>query len=413
MRFQPGRHRLVRQQHELFDQPVSDVPLEGDDLLHHSAFVHDQLGLVQVEVDRAAPPACVVEDLKELTHQLEHRHQRGVARRQLGIAVGQNRVHGGVRHPLVAVDDPVVKFAANDVAAAIDLHQAGLHQPIDMGIQAAQPGRQLRRKHVHGTLGKVHRRAALVGLAVERAPLLHVMRDVGNVHAEPVVAVRQPADGDGIVEVARVLAVDGHGGQIAKVGAAADIPLRDRAAEADRLGDRFSGMRVGNAVLPDDDLGVDAGRIDVAEHLGHAADRAARAGRPAGELHHDHLPRGGAALLAGRNEDVHQHAPVERHDIPHAAVIAVVAADDPVAAALQNADDAPFRPSALLDALDPDHHPITVHGFVQVRTGDVDIAAAVERPLARHTDPSSPAGRNGGRESESDPRRKRATSRGA
>ena len=39
---------------------------------------------------------------------------------------------------------------------------------------------------------------------------MHVVRDVGDVHAEPVVAVRQPLDGDGVVEVARVLAVDRH-----------------------------------------------------------------------------------------------------------------------------------------------------------------------------------------------------------
>ena len=46
--------------------------------------------------------------------------------------------------------------------------------------------------------------------------------------------------------------------------------------EAHRFGDRLGGVRVGNAVLADDDLGVDAGRVDVAEHLGDAADGAAR-----------------------------------------------------------------------------------------------------------------------------------------
>src|SRR6185295_9883660 len=51
-------------------------------------------------------------------------------------------------------------------------------------------------------LGEVHRGGALVGLAVEGAALLHVVRDVRDVDAEPEVAVPQPLDRDGIVEVA-------------------------------------------------------------------------------------------------------------------------------------------------------------------------------------------------------------------
>ena len=110
--------------------------------------------------------------------------------------------------------------------------------------------------------------------AIERAALLHVVRDVGDVHAEPVVAVRQPLDRDRVVEVARVLAVDRHGRDVPEVGAAADVarptptpPRRTASATASRT------VRVRDAVLADDDLGVDAGRVDVAEHVGDAAER--------------------------------------------------------------------------------------------------------------------------------------------
>ena len=222
-----------------------------------------------------------------------------------------------------------MELVAHDLAAAIDLHQARLHQPIDVRVEAAQPGRQLRREHVHRALGEIHRRAALVGFAIERAALLHVVRDVGDVHAEPVVAVRQLLDRDRIVEIARVLAVDGHRRHVAEVGAAADVALRRRVApSADGLGDRLRRVRVGNAVLPDDDLGVDARRVDVAEHFGDPADGAARRGRPARQLDDHHLARRRAAFLTRRDEDVHQHAAIERHDVAHAVVVAVVAADE-------------------------------------------------------------------------------------
>jgi len=71
-----------------------------------------------------------------------------------------------------------VEFLADDLPLAVDLHQTGLDEPVDVRIEAAQPGRELRRKHVNGTLGKVHRCAALVGFAVERASVLDVVRYV-------------------------------------------------------------------------------------------------------------------------------------------------------------------------------------------------------------------------------------------
>ena len=142
-------------------------------------------------------------------------------------------------------------------------------------------------------------------------------------------------------------------------------------------------MRVGDAVLADDDLGVDARRVDVAEHLGDAADGAARGGRPARQLDGDHLAGRRAAFLARRHEDVHQHAPIERHDVAHAVVVAVVAADDPRVGALEDADDAPFGAAAVLDPLDADDDAVAVHRLVEMRAGDVDVAAAVERPLGR------------------------------
>ena len=130
-------------------------------------------------------------------------------------------------------------------------------------------------------------------------PSRHVVRDVRDVHAEPVVAVRQLLDRDRIVEIARVLAVDGHGQHVAEVGAASDVAFSETAdAETHRFGDRVGGVGVGDAVLADDDLGVDAGRVDVAEHLGHAADGAARRRRPARQLHRDHVARATRRLPA-------------------------------------------------------------------------------------------------------------------
>ena len=237
---------------------------------------------------------------------------------------------------------------------------------------------------MNGAFGEVHRRATVVRLAVERASLLDVMRHVGDVDAKPEVPARQLVDRDGIVEVARVLTVDGNGRRVAEIGAAPNVAVGDRRPETDRLGNRFVGMRVGNAPLADDDLGVDAGRVDVAEHFGHAPDRAARRRRPARELDADHQSRIGAAFLARRNEDIHQDPAIERHDVSHAVLVAIVAADDPLVGSFEDADDPSLGTASLLDPLDAHDHAIAVHRFVHQRTGNVDVAARFERAFGRN-----------------------------
>ncbi len=214
---------------------MRDVALQRDDRFDHAAFVDDDLGLVQIEVDRPPPPPRVIQNLKQLAHLLEHRHERRVLREQRRISIGQDTVHRGVRHPLVAVQDAVVELVPHDLAVQVDLHQAGLDEPIDVGIQATESGGELRGKHVHRALGKIHRRAAVVAFAIERAVLMDVVRDVRDVHAEPEVAVGQLLDRDRIVEIARVLAVDRHGGHATEVGASTDVLLRDHGAEAHRF----------------------------------------------------------------------------------------------------------------------------------------------------------------------------------
>ena len=51
------RDGLVGDQHELLDEAVRDVALGGDDRLDHALVVEDDLGLLQIEVDRAAAVA--------------------------------------------------------------------------------------------------------------------------------------------------------------------------------------------------------------------------------------------------------------------------------------------------------------------------------------------------------------------
>src|SRR5439155_14480917 len=109
---------------------------------------------------------------------------------------------------------------------------------------------------------KVHGRPALVRLRVQRRTFLHVMRNIGDVNAKPEMAVRKHLEADRVVEVASVFSIDGHDGQWTKIGPAPEIFFADRPADAASLFNGFGTMLVGDAVLADDDLVVDAGLVD-------------------------------------------------------------------------------------------------------------------------------------------------------
>ena len=96
LRLEIGGHRLVREEHELLDQAVGDVALERDDRLDRPGLVDDDFRLVEVEINRSAAAPRVVQNLKQLAHQLEHRDERA---RTAPISAGSR----SVRMPLTAV----------------------------------------------------------------------------------------------------------------------------------------------------------------------------------------------------------------------------------------------------------------------------------------------------------------------
>ncbi len=143
-------------------------------------------------------------------------------------------------------------------------------------------------------------------------------------------------------------------------------------------------MRVRNAVLADDDLGVDARRVDVAEDARDPAERGPHRRRPPRNLDGHHLAGSGAGILSRLDDDIHQHAAIEWHDMSHAVLAPIVAADDRTVGALEDTQDAPFGASTVFETLDARDDAIAVHRFVEMRAGNINVAAGVERTLGNH-----------------------------
>ena len=90
---QVRRHGFIGGQHELFDDAMGDVARRARDAGHGAPLVEFDQRLGQIEIDGAAAHALAVQDQRQLLHQLEALHQRGVAlaqrRRRLRAAGGR------------------------------------------------------------------------------------------------------------------------------------------------------------------------------------------------------------------------------------------------------------------------------------------------------------------------------------
>ena len=382
---QVARDGLVGRQHELLDQPVRQVAFRGDDCLHAALVIHQELRLGQVEVDRSPRSTPAVQQFEQLGHALQMGHEAPVLLARGRILPRKDAVDLRVRHPGVAADQAVVQLVAPHGAALVDLHEARLREAVHLRPEAAQSRRKRFGKHVDGTVREIDGGAPLQRRRVECALLPHVVGDVRDMHAEPEVAVRQPLDRDRVVEVARGFAVDGHRGPAAEVPPSELVARTDPRSRAPGFGQRRRPVLVGQLVLADDQPRVHAGRVDIAEHRGDAADRVARGRGPARDLDLHHLAGHGGRGFRARHMDIHHQPPVEWNDVRQTGIIDVVAAGEALGCALEDTYDAPLAAIRRAPALDARHDPVAVHRLVQVGAGNVEVAVhPVDRVLRRH-----------------------------
>jgi hypothetical protein len=167
------------------------------------------------------------------------------------------------------------------------------------------------------------------------------MRHIGDGDDEPVaVAVRFGVDG--VVEIARVVAVDRDQRQAAQVDAALFFRLGDFRFDARDIAQHDGWPFVGQVVAGDRHLDDERRRQAFAEHGEDAAHRPALRGRRIGDLGDDDLAGARAAILARRDQDVLMQTAVVRRD-ENEAVLLDHAPDQPRRAPFEHFDDRALR----------------------------------------------------------------------
>src|SRR5262249_39650535 len=152
------------------------------------------------------------------------------------------------------------------------------------GTQAADVGGEFERQHWDGTVGKVDAGPAQARFLIERAVFGHVLRHIGDVYLQFVIAVFESANEDRVVEIAGCLAVDRNNREVAIVAPPTLLARADHVLDRLSFRERLCREVVRQVVLADHDLDVDPEVFFVAEDFNHSASRILRRRRPVGNF---------------------------------------------------------------------------------------------------------------------------------
>ena len=97
-----ARHGLIGQQHELLDQALGFAALRAEDLRRLVLLVQHELGLIHLEVHRAALPALLLQTLGQPAHRQQR--LRHLLRQRLRTAL-EEAVHAVVGQARTGADD--------------------------------------------------------------------------------------------------------------------------------------------------------------------------------------------------------------------------------------------------------------------------------------------------------------------
>ena len=341
------RHRAVCQKHEFLYEPVALLRHGLMDIDGLSVPIYLHLHLRPVEVDGARLRPLVLVDGCKAPQGGDRVFYRGFF-----AALGSRLVPGlrdtiflydilclPVVETIGGVDDRASYPAALDVALGAYLAYNRIGQLVLVRAQGAKLVTEFLGEHGDGTVHQIDAGAPFAGFAVHCGAGLHVVRYIGYVHAHLVVAVVQPAEGQGVVEVLCVGRVNGEGEGLPEILAALEVLFAYLFGDSvggvfDLLGEpvrqvefRQDGMHLG-LVLPRH-----------AQHVDQVPDGIGVSAVPAVD-HHRHLHallRSHFGALGGIDLDIPGHA-LALHEHPGLLSDAVVDAHELLAAPLDYLD---------------------------------------------------------------------------
>ena len=363
---QPFGDRLVREQHEILDEPVGVVPFRvaGVQQVPLGIGGHQRLG--QIEVYGSAFRTRPGKQRSSAPHGPDGRSDG------TRIGAGQEARAVLIRQPGDAPDHPAKEAGFQQPSVRADPQARRLNQPVHAGEERANPRRQGLRQHRHGALGEVDRGPPQGGLPVHRASRRDVVADVRDVNPDLEAAVRQLGRLDRIVVVPGVLGIDGENQPAAEILAGPEFAGGDRRGRGLRLGERCRRERITDRVLRKDRTQFRPRLVGGTEDARHLADDGLPGGRITPDTHFDEIS---GLRPACREQDLARPTAVPDGD----RAFGCHQPDERRGAPLDDPDDGPLEPSAPGAERRLDVHEIARQRPTQAAAGDVDVFPAVRR----------------------------------
>ena len=387
-------HGFIGRQHAFLDELVGDVVLDLLQADRTALLIEPDFDLGEIEIERPLVKPFFAKQRGQLPRRADAFPELGgdIQGNRFGaqmhlaspLVVGsgrhglplQNRVGLPVGEPGGAVDHRPGKTRRTHVALVVELEERRGRQPIHPRLEAAHPVAQTLGQHRHDTVRQVSGVAPGARLPVQRAPGPHVMRHVGDVHAE-LPAARRPLHVNGVVEIFGVIRVDGEDELAPQILPVGGLPGVDLLSNPLRLAQHILGELLGQMVFPEDGKHVHSRVTGQAEALDDFALGIHVAALPGIEPDHHfftHRRRPWKPALGGVHVHVVRKPGVIGDDIKEL-FGRLQRAHHGGVGSLQNPDHAPLdgrSGGALAHALvhEPHHHFVAVHGGGGVGLGD-------------------------------------------
>ena len=282
------RDRLVGGQHELFNDAMRDVARRSRNAGHRAPLIEFDQRLGKIEIDGASPDAFAIENHGEFAHQLEAIHQSAVARALRGISF-QQQMDIRIGHTFHTADRAAAKLFRQQIALPVEFHQSRKRQTVHMRFERAYIRRKLVGQHGHGAVGKIDARPAQPRFGVHGSAGPHIVADIGDVHMQREMSVRQLVDPDSVVKVPRRFAIDGDDRHLAEIPAPLELDSGNHGRDVLCLLDRLGWEMVREMMLANDDFDVDPEIVRAAQDLDHPPYRVFAALRVLQQFHvYDH-----------------------------------------------------------------------------------------------------------------------------
>ena len=133
-------------------------------------------------------------------------------------------------------------------------------EPIDSRMKTAHAIAQALRQHRDHAIREINAVSAVPRFSIQRAAGLYVSGNIGNVHAKMPAAVGDLLDMNSVVEITRIIGIDGDDKFIAQILASIELACVDFFGNPIRLLQNISRKFRRQMVFPDDRQHVDARR---------------------------------------------------------------------------------------------------------------------------------------------------------